>query len=600
MKHWNPRKPLAMTLFLALVLGIATTGNAFTWPWDKPSEATLAQATLTPAHTITPTEAPIEKNATGESALLRVLLKSLESPVALGITLTGPYTIENDSGFRFAADSDLSVAIDGGNLYLSCGGLTLNMGTSLTLTRAASDDPHAGLTIHETGRENIYCGDLKLTAEKGVIVPVLTLDIEDYLYGVVPYEMSDSFPVEALKAQAVAARTYAMSRKAGAGARAYDVVDTTADQVFRGLDPDTENAIQAVDETRGVVGLYKGTYATCYFTASNGGQTVMPDQIWGYSGDFGYLDVRDDPYDLANPSSVVKTLNLPADGTQLPAGIAKKLKSGLTEQMAALGCSEETKDIGIVRVLSITPAAPKFGDGNKMYTRLDVSMQVRAKKFTQLTAAEAAQSSATYRADVVVLDQPLTASLDIFSDLKPNYGLGINAFDCETTSVREEKNLAGNITAFDVETRRFGHGVGLSQRGAQQMAGKNGFKWTQILKFYYPGMTLTEMDYQRTPLPTLREMPVNLGRARPRPTPKPTPAPLPALAGYQYYARVKLASKSSTLNVRAEPSTQAAVKGVIDHGARLIVMEELSGGWAHIKTAELEGYVSDAYIEKES
>ena len=70
MKHWNPRKPLAMTLFLALVLGIATTGNAFTWPWDKPSEATLAQATLTPAHTITPTEAPIEKNATGESALI--------------------------------------------------------------------------------------------------------------------------------------------------------------------------------------------------------------------------------------------------------------------------------------------------------------------------------------------------------------------------------------------------------------------------------------------------------------------------------------------------------------------------------------------------
>jgi hypothetical protein len=49
-----------------------------------------------------------------------------------------------------------------------------------------------------------------------------------------------------------------------------------------------------------------------------------------------------------------------------------------------------------VKILSITPAAPKFGEGNRMFTRLDVSMQVRAKQFTQLTEEEAAQSSATY------------------------------------------------------------------------------------------------------------------------------------------------------------------------------------------------------------
>ncbi len=542
----------------------------------------------------------IEKRTTEETALIRVLLKSLDAPVALGITLTGPYSIENDSGFRFQADTDLSVAVEGDSLYLSCGGLTLNMGTSLTLTRAASDDPHAGLIIHDTGRENIYCGDLKLTNDKGVIMPVVTLDIEDYLYGVIPYEMSDSFPIEALKAQAVAARTYAMSRKAGAGNRAYDVVDTTGDQVFRGLDPDTENAIQAVDATRGVTGLYKGAYATCYFTASNGGQTALPNQIWGYSGDYGYLDVRDDPYDLANASSVVKTLTLTADGSQLPSRIQKALKSGLAEQMAALGCSEELADIGIVKVLSITPAAPKFEGGNRMFTRLDVSMQVQAKKFTQLTAEEAAQSSATYRSDVVVLDQPLTASLDIYEDLKPNFGLKINSADCEVTSVQENKNILGNLVSFDIQTRRFGHGVGLSQRGAQQMAGKNGLTWRQIVNFYYPGMTLVEMDYTRQPLQALDALPQNLGRARPRPTPKPTPAPLPALASGEIYARVALGSKSSTLNVRAEPSTDAAVKGVIDHGARLIVIEYTDNGWAHIKTAELEGYVSSAYIVKES
>ena len=594
MKDWKTRKSAAFLLAMALLFGLSAPGYAFTWPWNQPAQETFADATPTPA------ASPVSVRSTDETALLRVLLKSLESPTALGITLTGPYSIENDSGFRFETDTDLSVAASGGDLYLKCSGLTINMGTSLTLTRAASDNPYAGLMIHETGRETVYCGDLKLTNDKGTIVPVLTVDIEDYLYGVVPYEMSDSFPVEALKAQAVAARTYAMSRKSGAAARAYDVVDTTADQVYRGVNPSSENAIAAVNATRGVVGFYKDTYATCYFSASNGGQTVMPDQIWGYSGDYGYLDVRDDPYDLANPSSFVKALNIPADGEKLSSRMAKTLKSGLAEQMAALGCSEELNDIGIVKVLSVTPAAPKFGEGNRMFTRLDVTMQVRAKKFTALTPEEAAQSSATYRSDVVVLDAPLTASLDIYGDLKPNYGLKINAANCEVISVRANEDFSGNLASFDVEARRFGHGVGLSQRGAQQMAGVEGFTWTQILAFYYPGMALVEMQYARTPLPTLDALPANLGRARPRPTPKPTPAPLPALTGNEYYARVALGSKSSTLNVRAEPSTSADIKGIVDHNARLIVMEELSNGWARIKTAELSGYVSTEYIKKES
>ena len=61
-----------------------------------------------------------------------------------------------------------------------------------------------------------------------------------------------------------------------------------------------------------------------------------------------------------------------------------------------------------------------------------------------------------------------------------------------------------------------------------------------------------------------------------------------------------LGSKSSTLNVRSEPSTGASIKGIIEHGARLIVMEELDNGWARIKTAELTGYASMDYIKKES
>jgi stage II sporulation protein D len=595
MKHWNAPGRFALILLVALSLVVPQSALAFAWPWSR-SDETVAQAPLP-----TPTPPPaIVRSATEETALLRVLLQSLGTPRALGITLAGSYSIENDSGFRFDADTDIAIAIEGENLYLHCGGLTINMGTSMTLTRNASDAQRNGLIIHETKRQTLYCGDLKLTAEQNAIVPVLSIDIEEYLYGVLPYEMSDSFPLEALKAQAVAARTYAMSRKSGAAGRAYDVVDTTADQVYRGLNPDTENAIAAVDATRGVVGMYNDAYATCYFSASNGGQTALPDQLWGYSGDYGYLDVRNDPYDLANTASVVKSLTIPASGPRLQGDLSRTLRAGLAEQMAALGCSEEIEDIGIVEILSVTPSEPKFGEGNRMFTRLLITMRVRAKKFTQLSDEEAALSSATYRTDVVVLDEPLTASLDIYGDLKPNYGLKINSADCEVTSVVENKSESGDIVSFAVETRRFGHGVGLSQRGAQQMAGVEGFTWMEILKFYYPGMTLYEMDYARQPLRPLDALPANLGYARARPTPKPTPGPLPALQEGEAYARVKLASKSSTLNVRAAPSTDSAIRGAMEHNARLIVMETTADGWSYIKTAELEGYVSAEFIEKES
>lgn len=109
--------------------------------------------------------------------------------------------------------------------------------------------------------------------ENGTLVPILSLSVEDYLLGVVPYEMSDSFPLEALKAQAVCARTYALSHLNAS--RAYDVVDTTNDQVFKGVDSSTKNAARAVQETAGIVGMYNGKLAECFYSASNGGQTEL-------------------------------------------------------------------------------------------------------------------------------------------------------------------------------------------------------------------------------------------------------------------------------------------------------------------------------------
>ncbi len=571
----------ALLAFLLLFSGVpARAWWIFSAPSSEPASA--------PAVTPTPVPEPVDVS-TQESATLRVKLLSLGTPAALGITLAGVYTVESDKGFRFARDTQLSVAADGENLLLTCGGLTIDMGTSLTFTRHSSDGDENGFYIHENERNTIYNGDLQLTAQNGAIESVLYIDVEEYLYGVVPYEMSDSFPIEALKAQAVAARTYAMSRKAAAGTRAYDVVDTTADQVFRGYNGDYENAILAVDETRGVVGRYNDQYATCYFSASNGGQTALPGQIWGYEGDYGYLDVRDDPYDVENPASVVKRLSISADGASVQEEIAARLKSALTEAMAAQGLSDEVSDITLRSIENIEPVEPLFDEGNRMYSKL---------RFTLLVSGVRAAEDGTGQAEEV--QTPLTVDLDFYGDLKENFGLKINGSDWELVTVAQTLDEeTGEVTGFTIESRRFGHGVGLSQRGAQQMAGEYGMDWLEILAFYYPGMQLVRMDYQRAGLKPLEDLPASVGYARAKPTPAPTPAPLRALNEGEYYARVKLASRASTLNVRAEPSTQANVVDALQYDQRVIVMDVTEDGWAHIHTTEVEGYVSGEYLEKE-
>jgi hypothetical protein len=218
----------------------------------------------------------ILSSAIEDDGVVRVYLKSLGAPENLTLTLDGVYTVEHDAGWRFDRGMEIVLSADNGRIWLSAGGLIIDMGPALTLTRQFSSEEENGLRIAETGRDTLYEGDLTVCPEEGGgLRAVLAISMEDYLKGVVAYEMSDSWPIEALKAQAVAARTYAMQRKWSAGTRDYDLVDTTADQVFKGYNPEYTNVIEAIRETEGVVGTWNGGFATCYYTASNGGEVFL-------------------------------------------------------------------------------------------------------------------------------------------------------------------------------------------------------------------------------------------------------------------------------------------------------------------------------------
>lgn len=120
---------------------------------------------------------------------------------------------------------------------------------------------------------NQYRGVIKAIASPSGVILVNQVSMEDYLKGVVPCEIVPSWQMDAIKAQAVAARTYAMFHKNGYRSAGYDVTDDTRTQVYRGVSAETEATNRAVMETAGEVVTYGGSPIDAVFHASGGGYT---------------------------------------------------------------------------------------------------------------------------------------------------------------------------------------------------------------------------------------------------------------------------------------------------------------------------------------
>lgn len=144
------------------------------------------------------------------------------------------------------------------------------------------------LTLRVSSADRVYRGALRLSNRKTVNV----LGLQAYLKGVVASEMPASWPAHALRAQAVAARTYAARARADNASRYYHICDTTACQVYRGVAAEHPATNDAIDATVGQILTYAGKPAFTQFSASNGG--------WSSAGSQPYLVARQDPYDTAH------------------------------------------------------------------------------------------------------------------------------------------------------------------------------------------------------------------------------------------------------------------------------------------------------------
>ncbi len=183
--------------------------------------------------------------------------------------------------------------------------------------------------------------------------------------------------------------------------------------------------------------------------------------------------------------------------------------------------------------------------------------------------------------------------MPVFAAIEPIMGLSINGSDNEIITVNEQEE------SFVIESRRYGHGVGMSQRGAQWLAGH--YHWTaeQILKFYYPGLTFMAVGTSATPLPAIEAdflaTPGPAATATPRPTLMPSSAtPNPG----EWIVKVTGISENSSLNLRSAAGTDSSIVRVLYYGQQLIASACDIEGWIKVRTDVAEGYVMEKYVEK--
>lgn len=567
---------------------------------------------------------------------VRVLLRRLQLTDRADLTLAGVYTVRvnGEDLMALPENAQVTVQIRSGALYLFYDGMSMRLGKQAEFRRHQSSSAMPGLRFSKNG--NLYPGSLMLSVENGTLVPILTLSVEDYLLGVVPYEMSDSFPLEALKAQAVCARTYALSHLNSS--RAYDVVDTTNDQVFKGVDASTANAARAVRETAGVVGMYKGKLAECFYSASNGGQTELVENVWSGGGDYGYYAMVDDPYDLENPQSIVRTMKISKSGA-----VKDALRLLIYEQMRPMmtqaGYVEGEENFRIDEITAVTLAAPAFAAPSRRMTELVVTLNWSGRKpfsaiapvastpeevplpagdetydvipaenddweLGETTATPAATPTPTMTPVQTATPAPtpdtrLTdflpageATVTIRLSKANVSALSLDISGSEIFSVTEESGQ------FLLQSRRYGHGVGMSQRGAQWMAGQYGKTFDEILAFYYPGMVLMQGASGAAVLPTV--LPELAATPAPPATPTPKPTLMPVTTDALPEGAKVMYVNASSLNLRAEPSMVGELLMRLQANQRVIVLETCDDPeWVHVKTDVVEGYCMISYLAEE-
>lgn len=333
--------------------------------------------------------------------------------------------------------------------------------------------PEENLSLLEFNGSKYRGGIIIKTLEDGSLGVINELSLEQYLYGVVPCEMEPSWHTEALKAQAVAARNYALLNMGKHEKDGYNLCNTQHCQVYKGYNKEHPNTNEAVDITKGKLLYYKNELAQTYYHSSSGGHTENSENIW--SETIPYLRGVDDSFCLGSPNDIWVS---EMDKTFIESKLAQSnLNIGNLIDIKPMELSEfgrvtqleivGTKDTVLLEKEKLRNI---FGTSNiksiwyEIKTGSDISVFDMEKNSTMVKRpSELCIISASSKKTLSQKDKSLHTK-----------GL----FDIKKYNV-----LPGEYT---FSGKGWGHGIGMSQYGAKGMA-ESGFNYVKILEHYYKG-----------------------------------------------------------------------------------------------------------------
>lgn len=344
-------------------------------------------------------------------------------------------------------------------------------------------------TVTKYAGGNTYYGGFRFERiSGGNMTAVSMVDIDDYVKGVIPYEMSASWPLEALKAQAVTARSYASTLGTKHANYHFDLCTTTDCQVYRGTGRANANSNQAVDETAGQFARYNGKPINAVYSASNGGGSESAKNVWG--NDLPYLKGKIDPYE-ADVADTVS--NYYWTKTYTAESLKARLHSlnYLCADVVSF-CVTQVSETGNAIEIKIVDANGKTWTFSR--TKVRSILSIPNVRFT-ITASGGTSSG---QSGYVVAGNPqpvtdITTQYAISGDgtvatVSPD-AYAITGSGTEQLTPSTITTAGGAGTVYTLSGAGNGHNVGMSQWGAYAMA-KRGYTYQDILKFYYTGITV--------------------------------------------------------------------------------------------------------------
>lgn len=353
------------------------------------------------------------------------------------------------------------------------------------------------LTIQPTGTANPvtwfkgykYSGMFQYLRTTGGNLSVINIvGLDDYVKGVVPYEMSASWPIEALKAQAVCARTY-VSNLHKHNSDGFDICNTTHCQVYYGRNRADARSDQAVDETSGICAYYNGKLIEAVYSSSNGGASEDVVNVWG--SNYPYLKGKIDPYEaMITIPNYQYTVTFSAD--ELTQILNSKGKSVGTvtnvyvSEFTALGNVKSVTFEGTSGTVTV-----KNETCRTIFNGVISGKSVRSQRYT-ISGGSGGGSNGYYvnpsGGTVSLPDSYVISGNGSVSPYGSSGGWVITDQGVEQLAPVSGQKASSGAT-FTITGTGYGHNVGLSQYGAKAMA-ENGYTYDQILKFYYTGIDL--------------------------------------------------------------------------------------------------------------